>query len=163
PDEPIRSLEAAAKVIRRQAGDQLDRKTEELLRRIKGAMTLEAADAGGEAFRAWAEAEGRLLGPPERRRAPATRGGARARGGSLGRSEDRSQARLTFSSSLALENRGDRLDLVARINRQPRADRVAAVERALAGEHLRRHQIPQHRHLHEFFLLLQNIALDRQR
>jgi len=73
PDEPIRSLEAAAKVIRRQAGDQLDRKTEELLRRIKGATTLEAADAGGEAFRAWAEAEGLLLVPPERRRAPSTR------------------------------------------------------------------------------------------
>jgi hypothetical protein len=35
PDEPIRSLEAAAKVIRRHAGDHLDRKAEELLHRIK--------------------------------------------------------------------------------------------------------------------------------
>jgi hypothetical protein len=65
PDEPIRSLEAAAKVIRRHAGDHLDRKAEELLHRIKGALTPEDADATGRAFRAWAEAEGLLLVPPE--------------------------------------------------------------------------------------------------
>src|SRR5262249_710953 len=59
----------------------------------------------------------------------------------------------------ALENRGDRLDLVARINRQPRADRAAAVERALAGQHLGGHQVSQHRHFHEVFFLRQNIAL----
>jgi hypothetical protein len=33
PDEPIRSLEAAAKVIRRHAGDQLDRRAERVLQR----------------------------------------------------------------------------------------------------------------------------------
>jgi len=65
PDEPIRSLEAAAKVTRRHAGDHLDRKAQELLHRIKGALTPEAADAAGKAFRAWAEAEGLLLVPPE--------------------------------------------------------------------------------------------------
>jgi len=65
PDEPIRSLEAAAKVIRRHAGDHLDRKAQELLHWIKGASTLEEADAVGKAFRAWAEAEGLLLVPPE--------------------------------------------------------------------------------------------------
>jgi hypothetical protein len=65
PDEPIRSLEAAAKVIRRHSGDHLDRKAQELLHRIKGASTLEEADAAGKAFRAWAEAEGLLLVPPE--------------------------------------------------------------------------------------------------
>ena len=35
--------EATAKVIRRHAGDRLDRKTEELLRRVKGATALEEA------------------------------------------------------------------------------------------------------------------------
>jgi hypothetical protein len=65
PDEPIRSLEAAAKVIRGHAGDHLDRKAQELLHRIKGALTPEEADAAGKAFRAWAEAEGLLPLPPE--------------------------------------------------------------------------------------------------
>ena len=64
-DEPIRSLEAAAKVIRRHAGDHLDHKAEDVLRQIKRATTLEQADAAGEAFRAWAEAQGLLLVPPE--------------------------------------------------------------------------------------------------
>jgi hypothetical protein len=41
PDEPIRSLEAAAKVFRRHAGDRLDRNAEDLLHRIKGASTLQ--------------------------------------------------------------------------------------------------------------------------
>src|ERR1700730_1022931 len=50
PDEPIRSLEAAAKVVRRHAGDRLDRKTEELLRHIKGATTLEETGTAGKAF-----------------------------------------------------------------------------------------------------------------
>jgi hypothetical protein len=64
PDEPIRSLEAAAKVIRCHAGDP-DRNAENVLRPIKGATTLEQAEAAGKAFRAWAEAEGLLLVPPE--------------------------------------------------------------------------------------------------
>jgi len=50
PDEPIRSLEAAAKVVRRHADDRLDRKTEEVLRPIKGATTLEETGAAGKAF-----------------------------------------------------------------------------------------------------------------
>jgi hypothetical protein len=65
PEEPIRSLEAAAKVIRRHAGEHLDRNAETLLRQIKSAKTLEQAEAAGKAFRAWAEAEGLLLVPPE--------------------------------------------------------------------------------------------------
>jgi hypothetical protein len=65
PDEPIRSLEAAAKVIRRHVGDKLDRKAEQMLQQIKSATTLEQAEAAGKAFRAWAEAEGLLLVPPE--------------------------------------------------------------------------------------------------
>jgi hypothetical protein len=65
PDEPIRSLEAAAKVVRRHAGDHLDREAQGLLHRIESAATAEQADAAGKAFRAWAEAEGLLLIPPE--------------------------------------------------------------------------------------------------
>ena len=57
PDEPIRSLEAAAKVIRRHAGDYLDRNAQDLLQQIKHASTLQEADATGNAFRAWAEAK----------------------------------------------------------------------------------------------------------
>jgi hypothetical protein len=64
-DEPIRSLEAAAKVIRRHPGDQRDRRAEHVLHQIKSAATLEGAEAAGNAFRAWAEAEGLLLVPPE--------------------------------------------------------------------------------------------------
>jgi hypothetical protein len=41
PDEPIRSLEAAAKVIRRHAGDYLDRNAQDLLQHIKHASTLQ--------------------------------------------------------------------------------------------------------------------------
>ena len=44
------SPEAAAKVVRRHAGDRLDRKTEEVLRRIKGATALEEAGTAGKAF-----------------------------------------------------------------------------------------------------------------
>jgi len=38
------------KVICRHAGDRLDRKTEEPLRRIKGATTLEEAGTAGKVF-----------------------------------------------------------------------------------------------------------------
>jgi hypothetical protein len=62
PDEPIRSLEAAAKVIRRHAGDHLDPNAQDLLQH---ASMLQEADAAGNAFRAWAEAQGLLLVPPE--------------------------------------------------------------------------------------------------
>ncbi len=65
PDEPIRSLDAAAKVVRRHAGDPVDRRTEGLLHQIERAATTEEADAAGQAFRAWAKAEGLLLVPPE--------------------------------------------------------------------------------------------------
>jgi hypothetical protein len=53
PDEPIRSLEAAAKVIRRHTGDYLDRNSQDLLQEIKHTSTLQEADAAGKAFRAW--------------------------------------------------------------------------------------------------------------
>jgi hypothetical protein len=64
-DEPIRSLEAAAKVIHRHAGHQLDRNAQDLLQQIKRVSTLQEADAAGRAFGAWTEAQGLLLVPPE--------------------------------------------------------------------------------------------------
>ncbi len=65
PDEPIRSLEAAAKVVRRHAGEHPDRNAQVLLNRIEAASTSEQADDAGKAFRAWAQAHGLLLVPPE--------------------------------------------------------------------------------------------------
>jgi hypothetical protein len=47
------------------AGDHLGREAQDLLHRIESAATTEQADAAGKAFRAWAEAEGLLLIPPE--------------------------------------------------------------------------------------------------
>jgi hypothetical protein len=65
PDEPIRSLEAALKVVQRHAGEHLDRRTESLLHRLESASTPQEADAAGNAFRAWAGEHGLLLIPPE--------------------------------------------------------------------------------------------------
>jgi hypothetical protein len=65
PDEPIRSLEAAATVVRRHSGEHLDASTSNLLQRIERASTPEQADDAGRAFRAWAGARGLLLVPPE--------------------------------------------------------------------------------------------------
>jgi hypothetical protein len=48
PDMPIRS-QATVKVIRRHAGDRLDRKSEELLGRVTGATALEETGAAGKA------------------------------------------------------------------------------------------------------------------
>jgi hypothetical protein len=65
PDEPIRSLEAAAKVVHRHAGHHLDRNAQDLLQQIKRISTLQEADAAGRAFGAWTKAQGLLLVPPE--------------------------------------------------------------------------------------------------
>jgi hypothetical protein len=65
PEEPIRSLDAAAKVVRRHVHDKVDMEAEELLRELESANTTEQADAAGLSFRDWAEAEGLLLVPPE--------------------------------------------------------------------------------------------------
>src|SRR5207302_3784835 len=61
-----------------------------------------------------------------------------------------------YSSSLALEDGSHRLDLIARVDRQARADRVAGIKRALAGQHLRRNEIAQHRHFAELLLFSQD-------
>jgi hypothetical protein len=65
PDEPIRSLEAALKVVQRHAGEHPDRATEQLLRRLESVSSSEQADAAGAAFRGWAQEHQLLLVPPE--------------------------------------------------------------------------------------------------
>src|SRR5262245_5695445 len=65
PAEPVRSLEAAAKVVRRHAASHPDPKAEDLLHRIETASTTAQAEAAGKAFRDRAEHEGLLLVPPE--------------------------------------------------------------------------------------------------
>ena len=45
--------------------DHLDRNAQDLLQQIKRASMLEKAEAAGEAFRTWAQAQGLLLVPPE--------------------------------------------------------------------------------------------------
>jgi len=69
PDEPIRSLDAAAKVIRRDAGDHLDRKARNC---CTGSKALDPRRGrrhrrglSRQGFRTWAEAEGLLLVPPD--------------------------------------------------------------------------------------------------
>src|SRR3989442_6459094 len=63
-------------------------------------------------------------------------------------------------ASVAGENARDRLDLIAGVDRQSGADRLAAVERTLAGQDLDWHQVPQHRNLCEFLPLAKDIRLD---
>ena len=65
PDEPIRSLDAAAKVIHRHVAGRADEQAQDVLRRMADASTPAAVSAAGAAFRAWAEKEGLLLVPPE--------------------------------------------------------------------------------------------------
>ena len=65
PDEPIRSLDAAAKVIHRHAGARLDAKARAVLRCMADASNPAAVAGAARAFRDWAKAEGLLLVPPE--------------------------------------------------------------------------------------------------
>jgi hypothetical protein len=65
PDEPIRSVHAAAKFVRRHLEGGIDPSAEMLLNQLETAETSEEADTAGSAFREWAEQEGLLLVPPE--------------------------------------------------------------------------------------------------
>jgi hypothetical protein len=65
PGIAIRSLQQAAQVVREHAQDHVSSRTRTLLTRIEGAMTLREAREAGNAFRAWAAAEGLTLVPPE--------------------------------------------------------------------------------------------------
>jgi hypothetical protein len=65
PDEPIRSLEAAEKYIRRHVDGRMDARAEALIRRIDAVRSSDEAEAAGRAFLEWAASEGLLLVPPE--------------------------------------------------------------------------------------------------
>ncbi len=64
PDEPIRSLSAAVKFVRRHREGQQDPGTIALLAQLEGASDVEAADAAGRAFAEWARAHNLLLAMP---------------------------------------------------------------------------------------------------
>jgi hypothetical protein len=65
PDEPIRTLDAAAKFVQRHVDDATDSDVALLLAELRGASTPAHADLAGAAFRQWAEGRGLLLLPPE--------------------------------------------------------------------------------------------------
>ena len=67
PQQAIRSLNAAAVVVRQYAREHFDSATENVLHRLEGAATLAQARSAANAFRAWAAREGVLLVPPEDR------------------------------------------------------------------------------------------------
>ncbi len=67
------------------------------------------------------------------------------------------------TTSNRAQNAGDGLDLVAGVFRQAGADRTAGIERRLTHQHLRRHQIAQHRHIFVVALLVEHAGLDRER
>jgi hypothetical protein len=70
PDTAVRSLDEAAEIIRKYAGDHADPRSEGVLHRIEAASNPEQAEAAGQAFRAWAEEKGLLVIPPEDAAAP---------------------------------------------------------------------------------------------
>jgi hypothetical protein len=65
PDEPVRSLDAAAKVIHRHTAGRVDEKAQAVLRAIADASSPRGVAAASGAFRRWARDEGLLLVPPE--------------------------------------------------------------------------------------------------
>jgi divalent metal cation (Fe/Co/Zn/Cd) transporter len=65
PDEPIRSVEAAAKFIERYMRGRTDAESVTLVHRLERVNTSDEADAAGRQFRQWAEKEHLLLVPPD--------------------------------------------------------------------------------------------------
>jgi len=65
PDEPVRSLDAAAKIVHRHTSGRVDAKAQAVLRAIADASSPRGVAAASGAFRRWAHAEGLLLVPPE--------------------------------------------------------------------------------------------------
>ncbi|MBV9239401.1 MAG: hypothetical protein JOZ94_26485 [Xanthobacteraceae bacterium] len=68
PDEPIRTVEDAIKVVLRHARDAESQETQRLVAALNHAQSQEQADQVAVLFRDWAQAEGLLLVPPEDRR-----------------------------------------------------------------------------------------------
>ncbi len=65
PDEPIRTVDDAIKVVQRHARDPQNRETQRLIAALNHAQSQEQADRLAGSFRDWARAEGLLLVPPE--------------------------------------------------------------------------------------------------
>jgi hypothetical protein len=68
PDEPIRTIDDAIKVVLRHARDPENRGTQRLIAALNHAHSQEQADRVAILFRNWARAENLLLVPPEDRR-----------------------------------------------------------------------------------------------
>ncbi len=68
PDEPIRTIEDALKVMLRHAREPESRETQRLVAALDHVQSQEQADRVAVLFRDWAQAEGLLLVPPEDRR-----------------------------------------------------------------------------------------------
>jgi hypothetical protein len=67
PDEPIRTVEDALKIVLRHARDAESRETRQLVAALNHAQSQEQADRVALQFRNWAQAEDLLLVPPEDR------------------------------------------------------------------------------------------------
>jgi hypothetical protein len=65
PDEPIRSVDDAVKVVERHARSPRDPTAKALMLELTRARTQDEVEAAGNIFREWARAEGLLLVPPE--------------------------------------------------------------------------------------------------
>jgi hypothetical protein len=65
PQQVIRSLDAAAVVVRQYAREHFDSAAESVLHRLEGAVTPSEAREAANAFRAWADRAGVSLIPPE--------------------------------------------------------------------------------------------------
>ena len=68
PDEPIRTVDDALKVVLRHARDPESRETQRLVGALNHVQSQEQADRVAVQFRNWAQAEDLLLVPPEDRR-----------------------------------------------------------------------------------------------
>jgi len=65
PDEPIRTIDDAVKVVERHAKDPNSPQVKMLLLELTRAGTPQQVEMAGHVFREWARREGLLLVPPE--------------------------------------------------------------------------------------------------
>jgi hypothetical protein len=65
PDEPIRSVDDAVKVIERHARDPQSAQAQAAMLKLTRAGSAEELEAAANIFREWAKSEGLLLIPPE--------------------------------------------------------------------------------------------------
>jgi hypothetical protein len=65
PDEPIRSVDDAVKVIERHARDPKSPRAQAVMLKLTRAGSSEEIEAAANVFREWAKSEGLLLIPPE--------------------------------------------------------------------------------------------------